>query len=70
MYNKFQNQQFVLMNRSIGIIRLQECIFCHEVLFFRMCLPIALEVYDRLFIDCSGFMAVDTLKKSLPRLTQ
>ena len=33
-------------------------IFCHEV-FFRMYLPLALEMYNRLFI--LGFMAVDKI---------
>ena len=30
-----------------------------------MYLPVALEVYNRLFIDSSGFMAVDEIKKRL-----
>ena len=33
-------------------------ILCHEV-FFRMNLPLALEVYNRLFIDSLGFNTVD-----------
>ena len=39
-------------------------IFCHEV-FIRMYVPLALEVYDRLFIDNKGCMAVHTIKKHL-----
>ena len=39
-------------------------IFCHEV-FFRMYLPLALEVYNRLSIDNLGFMAEDKIKGEL-----
>ena len=39
--------------------------FCHEV-FFRMYLPLALEVYNMLFVDSlKGFMAVNEFKKYL-----
>ena len=38
--------------------------FCHEV-FYRMYVPLALEVYNRPFIDNLGFMAVDKIKKHL-----
>ena len=36
-------------------------VFSNEV-FFRMYLPLALEVYNRLFIDSLGFMAVERIK--------
>ena len=38
--------------------------------FFRMSLPLALEVCNRLFIDSFGFMAVDKIKNHLLGLTQ
>ena len=44
-------------------------IVCHAV-FFRMYLPLALEVYNRLFINSLGFMVVDKVKTHLLRLTQ
>ena len=37
--------------------------------FFRMYLPLVLEVYFRVFIDCLGFMSVDKTKKHLFGLT-
>ena len=43
-------------------------IFYYEV-FSRMYLPLALEVYNGLFIDMLGFMALDIIKKHL-RFTQ
>ena len=43
--------------------------FCHEV-FFRVYLALALDVYNRLFIDCLGFIAVDQIKKHIMGLTQ
>ena len=39
-------------------------IYFHEA-FFRMHLPLALEVYNGLFIDSLGFMAVDSIEKHL-----
>ena len=44
-------------------------IFCHEV-FFRMYLPLALEVHNRLIIDSLGFMVVDKIRKHLLGVTQ
>ena len=44
-------------------------IFCYEV-YFRMYLPLALEVFYRLFIDSKCSMAVDKIKKHLLGLTQ
>ena len=44
-------------------------IFCHEV-FFRMYLPLDLEMYNILFIDSLGFMEGDKIKKHLFGLTQ
>ena len=43
--------------------------FYHEV-FFRMYVPLALEVYNRLFIDNLGFMAVHEIKKLILGLNQ
>ena len=43
--------------------------FCHEV-FFSMYLPLALEVYNRLFMGSLGLMAVAKIKKHLLGLTQ
>ena len=43
--------------------------FCNEV-FFRMYFPLALEVYNRLFIESLGFMAVDIIEKYLLGLAQ
>ena len=41
--------------------------FCHEV-FFRMYLPLALKVYDRLPIDSLGFMVAGRIKNHLSGL--
>ena len=38
--------------------------FCHEV-FFRMTLHLDLDIFNWLFIDSLGFMAVDRIKKHL-----
>ena len=38
--------------------------FCHEA-FFRMYLPLALEVYNRLFIESLGVLVVNEIKKHL-----
>ena len=43
--------------------------FCYEV-YFRLYLPLALEVFYRLFIDSKCFMAVDKIKKHLLGFTQ
>ena len=57
-----QVPQSTLMN-LVYIIYLRKfsregCIICNEV-FIRMYLPLALEVYNRLFIDSLDFMVVD-----------
>ena len=38
--------------------------------FFRINLPLALDVYNGLFIDSLDFMAVDSFKKHILGLTQ
>ena len=38
--------------------------------FFGMYSPLALDVYNRLFVDSLGLMAVDTTKKHMLGLTQ
>ena len=45
------------------------CIFCQEV-FFRMHLPLSMEVYNILSIDSLDFMVVDDTMKHLLGLTQ
>ena len=47
-----------------GVFSWEGRIFCHKV-FFRMFVPLALEVYNRLFIDSLGFRLVDNIKKHL-----
>ena len=39
-------------------------------IFFRMYLALALEVYNRLFINTFGFMVVDKIKKHMLGLAQ
>ena len=45
----------------------RDVFFCHEV-FFRMYLPLALKVYDRLPIDSLGFMVAGRIKNHLSGL--
>ena len=44
------------------------CILLHEV-FFKMNLPLALDVYNKMFIDSLGFVVVDKSRKYLLGLT-
>ena len=48
----------------------QRCVsYERDIIFFRMYLPLALEVYNISFIDSSGFMSVGKIKKHLLGLT-
>ena len=54
------DHHLIFYHRKLRVVRED---VCFAMVFFNMYLPLALDVYNRLFIDSLGLMAVDEIRK-------